>query len=119
MSKREIVHIEISANDPTQTAKFYSDLFGWEYTVDPQFDYAMFTSGNVGGGYPTVGEHMKAGTVIVYIGSDNLESDLENIKKHGGSPVGEIMPIPGMGRLVHFKDPNGNLLALWQSTPQG
>src|SRR5690606_35806723 len=100
------------------SAKFYTDVFGWDSTTDEQFDYTIFESGNVPGAFPNVNENVKAGSVIVYLDSDNIEADLENIKKHGGTPVDQIHTVPGMGRYAQFTDPGGNLLALWQNDPQ-
>lgn len=113
--KRPIVHIEIASKDPKASTAFYSKVFGWETSVDPTFDYHGFESGSVAGAFPQIGDSVKADSVIVYLESENIEADLEVIKANGGKPAGEIMPVPGMGRFVHFVDPAGALLALWQS----
>jgi predicted enzyme related to lactoylglutathione lyase len=117
MTKRSIVHIEIPAKAPKEAQEFYGKLFGWEMSVVEEFDYHSFMAENTGGAFPAVGEQYKRGDVTVYIGSEDLDADLAAIEKAGGKRVGDPMPVPGFGRLVHFSDPTGNVLALWQEDP--
>ena len=35
----------------------------------------------------------------------------------GGQIVMPKTPVPGMGWFLYFKDPEGNILALWQMDP--
>jgi predicted enzyme related to lactoylglutathione lyase len=116
MSKRSIVHVEIPTGASDESAKFYESLFGWGIQKDEKSDYTMFSSGNIGGGFLRLGDKVKVGDVTIYIASENLEADLENIVKHGGAQVGEIIVIPNFGRMGHFTDPTGNRLALWEDT---
>jgi len=115
MENRPIVHIEVSAKTPAKSADFYKNLFGWEINHMEEFDYTSFMTGNVPGALPKVTDINPEGSVIVYLGSPDLEADLAEIESHGGKKVGEITPVPGMGRYVHFTDPNGTRMALWQS----
>jgi predicted enzyme related to lactoylglutathione lyase len=123
MTKRSIVHIEIPAKAPKEAQEFYGKLFGWEMSVVEDYDYYSFMAENTGGAFPTVGaeigpgSQIKPGDVIVYIGSEDIEADLAAIEKAGGKRVSDPMPVPGFGRLVHFSDPTGNVLALWQADP--
>ena len=119
MQQRSVVHIEIPAKDHAVTSKFYADLFGWEKHRDESLDYTMFKSGNIGGGYPEVGELAKAGEVIVYLGSEDIEADLKQIEAHGGKRLGEVVEVPGNGFMAFFSDPAGNKLALWQDINSG
>ena len=85
MNKRAIVHVEIPAKDREVTAKFYSDLFGWEFRhMSEPAPYTMFETGNIGGGYPDVSENTKPGDVLVYIASDDIDADLKKIEGEGG-----------------------------------
>ena len=118
MEKRPIVHIEIPANDQQVGASFYAEVFGWNVQHMPDYQYTSFESGSVSGGIPTIdGEMYNPGDVIVYLGSKDLEADLENIETHGGKKLSDIIEIPNMGWMVHFADPSGNHLALWKSAP--
>lgn len=114
-SKRSIVHIEIPAKDRDTSAKFYAELFGWDYNhVGDPMNYTTFQAGNTGGGYPDLGDMTKAGDVRVYISSDNIEADLKKIEGLGGKTIMPNTEIPGFGHMAMFTDPAGNTLALWK-----
>lgn len=117
MSDHPIVHVEISANDRKESAEFYSAVFGWNVQHFDDMHYTTFTTGDgeVGGGLNPVGENTEAGTVTVYIGADDIEGKLADIVAHGGEVVMPMMEIPQTGWFAMFKDPTGNVLALYKA----
>ena len=120
MSKRNIVHVEIPAADQVIAGKFYGELFGWKITAMPEMDYTMWEAGDgSGGGLPSVSDENPAGQVTVYIDSDDIEADLKKVTQLGGTVVRPKTEIPQMGWYALFKDPTGNLLALYTSMNPG
>jgi hypothetical protein len=118
-ANRAIVHIEIPAKDRAANAQFYADLFGWKLThMTEPAPYTMGEAGNVGIGMPDMDEMYKAGDVIIYIASDDLDADLKSIEKAGGKTLMPKTDIPGMGAFAMFADPSGNRLALWMAAPR-
>lgn len=117
MGAHPIVHIEISAEDAGKSAEFYSEVFDWDITRDDAMDYTMFKAGEVGGGYSPINDLNPAGTVLVYLHTDDLAASMEAVKAHGGEVVMARHDIPTVGAIGMFKDPSGNLLALLQ--PEG
>jgi predicted enzyme related to lactoylglutathione lyase len=116
MSKRNFVHVEIPAADVQAAGKFYQDLFGWKLQHAAEFDYTMWEDGSgYGGGFTKVDEHNPAGQVLVYIDSDDIEADLKRVEELGGTVVTPKTEIPGTGWYGVFKDPTGNVLALYTS----
>jgi uncharacterized protein len=116
MSKRNVVHIEIPAADVPEASKFYQDLFGWKMEHAAEFDYTMWSDGSgYGGGFNKVSEDTPAGQVLVYIHSDDIEADLKKVAELGGTVVQPKTEIPGTGWFAQFKDPTGNVLALYTS----
>jgi hypothetical protein len=120
MSKHPIVHVEISANDCEAAGKFYSDLFGWNVRQMPEMNYAMFDYGveGVGGGLNSVQEDNPAGTVIVYVDTEDIDADLIKVEKLGGKIVTPKTEIPGMGWFGIFTDPTGNRIGLYTDLPR-
>lgn len=120
MSKHHIVHIEISANDRLGASKFYKDIFGWKIEQIPEMDYATFETGEgPGGGFNPVNKDNPAGTVTVYIGTDDIPATLAEITAKGGKVVVPEMEIPGVGWFAVFSDPTGNHLALYKDKDGG
>lgn len=116
MSKRNVVHVEIPAADVPMASKFYHDLLGWKMQHAAEFDYTMWEDGSgYGGGFNKVDDHNPVGQVLVYIDSDDIDADLKRVEELGGSVVTPKTEIPGTGWFGVFKDPTGNVLALYTS----
>ncbi|MBW8012195.1 MAG: VOC family protein [Chloroflexi bacterium] len=114
MSKHTIVHVEIPGNNPSETGKFYADLFGWKTEEVPGMDYISFETGEgAGGGFPKVDDQIKIGDVIVYVSTDDIEASLKKAESLGGKTMLPKTEIPGMGWFAWFTDPDGNTLALY------
>lgn len=118
MAGRKIVHIELSAKDRKALSKFYSDVFGWEAEHLDEMNYTTFKAGDgVGGGFNPVTDQNLAGTVIVYIETDNVTNSLKAVEKAGGMILMPETEIPNMGNFGIFKDPQGNKIGLYMAYP--
>lgn len=116
MSKRNIVHVEIPAANVEAAGKFYQELLGWNIQPMPEMNYTMWESeGGESGGFPPVSDDNPAGQVMVYIHSDDIETDLKKVEKLGGKVIHPKAEIPGTGWFGIFQDPTGNILALYTS----
>ena len=116
MSKRNVVHVEIPAADVPAASKFYEELLGWKMQHAAEFDYTMWSDGSgYGGGFNKVDDHNPVGQVMVYIDSDDIEADLKKVEELGGTVVTPKTEIPGTGWFGQFRDPTGNVLALYTS----
>ncbi len=114
MSKRNVVHVEIPAANVAATGKFYQELLGWKVQHDEAMNYSMWQAGDgSGGGFPEVNADNPAGQVLVYIDSDDIDADLKKVEKLGGTVIRSKTEIPNIGWFGMFKDPTGNVLALY------
>jgi predicted enzyme related to lactoylglutathione lyase len=121
MPKHPIVHIELSAKDREASGKFYHDLFGWEIQQMPEWNYATFSTGegSPGGGLNPITPENPAGTILVYINTDDIQASLRQVESLGGIVVSQPMPIPDVGLFALFKDSTGNTLALLEPHGEG
>ena len=116
MTKRNVVHIEIPAQDVSKAAAFYRDLFGWNMVVDEKMHYTMWEPvQGPGGGFNPLDENNKPGDVLIYVDSDDIEADLIQVKELGGTVVAPKTEITGIGWFGVFLDPTGNKVALYTS----
>jgi predicted enzyme related to lactoylglutathione lyase len=114
----KIVHIEISAKDRKELSKFYADVFGWEMKHIDDMDYTTFKAGDgVAGGFNPVNEQNPAGTVTVYIETDDVTASLQAVQNAGGTILMPEMEIPNTGKFGIFRDPQGNMLAVFMPYP--
>jgi predicted enzyme related to lactoylglutathione lyase len=107
---RRIDYIEFPARNIEDAKRFYSDVFGWEFT-DYGPDYTSFSDGRLNGGFEKSDATVGGGPLVVLYATD-LDAIKESVTKHGGSIAQDTYEFPG-GRRFHFSDPNGNVLAVW------
>jgi uncharacterized protein len=120
MTKRNIVHIEISSADAAQSGKFYHQLFGWKISPVPEMNYTLWEPEvGPGGGFSVVGPGTKAGDVVVYVDSDDIEADLQKVEELGGKVLVRKTEIPGTGWFGLFTDPTGNMIAVYTDMHPG
>src|SRR5256885_3072145 len=99
-----VVWFELEGSEPEQTAKFYSELFGWHTQTFPE------------AGYTTIDTHAGAGinggigaaqggkpSAKVYVLVDDLQAALDKVAELGGAavvagpqtPLGPFPPVSG------------------------
>ena len=117
-----VIHFEISAHDPENTARFYEKTFGWHFHKweGPQ-EYWLITTGQDGqpginGGLMQRREP-NLGTINT-IDVPALDAFAEKVEGAGGTVIIPKMAIPGVGWLAYFKDPEGNVFGMMQSDEQ-
>lgn len=122
----EVGHFEIPADNPERARKFYEAVFSWNLTHDPKADYTMVRTGPtdpqgrpkepgyIGGGIAKRGGSLMHPTVTVVV-TEILDAE-KSIEKHGGKVIQRKQPIGdgSMGFMAYFKDPEGNVIGLYQ-----
>lgn len=111
-----VVHFEVSGNDQPKLRDFYSRLFDWKITYEPQMNYSMVdtqTPGAIGGG---IGPAEGGQKVKFYVQVANLEDALAKAESLGGKTVMPPMRIPNVVALAQFSDPEGNVIGLVEDT---
>jgi predicted enzyme related to lactoylglutathione lyase len=122
-----ITHFEIHADDTDRAIRFYSELFGWQFTKwGGPVDYTMITTGpdgtpGINGGLMKR-QHPLGGNdgVIAYVcclDVDDLDKYVARGLELGGEAALPKMPIPGVGWLAYLKDTEGNVFGLMQPDP--
>ena len=128
MSK--VVHFEIPADDLDRAKNFYGSVFGWELQTTPMNE-GEYTSvrttdvdeqtqlptepGAINGGMFVRDERVTSPVITIDV--DGIDDALKQVEAEGGTTVTPRTAIPGMGAFAYFKDPEGNVLGLWETTP--
>lgn len=107
---RRVDYVEFGSTDLEATKRFYSQVFGWEFT-DYGPEYTAFNDGRLDGGFAATEQVVGCGPLVV-IYATNLEAMAASVREAGGQIVKEIFEFPG-GHRFHFTDPSGNELAVW------
>lgn len=125
-----IVHFEIPADNPERAAKFYRELFGWkidkwenpngiEYwmvqTV-PTNEQGMPERPGVNGGMmPRMYPNQQP---VNYIAVANVNDAVAKAERLGAKVMMGKTPVPGMGWFAQLTDPEGNVIAVWETDPE-
>jgi predicted enzyme related to lactoylglutathione lyase len=110
------VHIDIAADDPEREASFFRDVFGWTVTkLDGPVPYWLLNpSPNdptaVGAGIAKREQAWQ--TVNPTIDVLSVDDVTAKIETAGGTIVVPRTTLPGVGVLVTFKDPSGNIFSI-------
>jgi predicted enzyme related to lactoylglutathione lyase len=106
-----IHYIELSAPDLTVVEAFYAAAFGWTFQHWGE-GYISFEGAGLDGGIAKAQPLCGDGAPLVILYSDDLSGSVAAVEKAGGKIVAPIFAYPG-GKRFHFRDPAGNVLAVW------
>jgi predicted enzyme related to lactoylglutathione lyase len=113
-----IIHFEIDAEKPERAIKFFQKVFGWK--IDKwkgPVDYWLITTGKenepgIDGGLArrTEDEPSTVNTIDV----SSLDEYIKKVESNGGMIIRPKQPVPGVGYIAYFKDPEGNIFGMME-----
>ena len=103
-------YIELPATDIPATKRFYGEVFGWSFT-DYGPDYAAFDIAGRTGGFNAGRKVVPSDGPLVVLYANDLDA-MEARVKAAGAAIVSRESFEG-GRRFHFRDPNGNEIAVW------
>ena len=120
-----VVHFEIPFDDGERARAFYADAFGWNLMHMPEMDYTMVATGPTSEqgppsepGFINGGMLQRGATVggpVITVDCDDIDAALKKIETLGGTTAVAKEKVGDMGFSAYFKDPEGNLMGLWQN----
>lgn len=112
---------ELASSNIAGSEKFYVELFGWEAVAVPGMDdYKMFKVGdkNVAGFMDKSAMCDGEDLWLSYVNIADVNASLAKAVELGAETVREVTEIPGMGSFAVIKDPQGAMIAFWQSAEE-
>ncbi len=127
-----VCHFEVPYSDKDRMESFYSGVFGWQFQPAPgdvPYNFAFTTevdetfqpkkAGGINGGTyarPDDGSGVATSPVLV-LEVESCEQRIRDVQAAGGSLVTGPHPVGDMGIYAQVKDPEDNIIGLWQSLP--
>jgi uncharacterized protein len=119
-----VVHFEIPYDDGDRARAFYANVFGWQLLNPPGMGYTLVTTGPTGdrgpdepgfinGGMLQRQDFYTAPNIVIHV--DGIEDALRRIAASGGSIVRGRQAVGDAGFAAYFRDPEGNLIGLWET----
>ena len=118
-----VVHIDIAADDPEHEASFFNKVFGWNVTrLHGPVPYWLLSPepndpSAIGAGIAKREQPWQ--TVNPTIRVPSADAYVSKIEAAGGTIVIPRTDIPGVGVLVTFKDPSGNIFSILEPVSGG
>jgi predicted enzyme related to lactoylglutathione lyase len=106
-------YIELPATDILATKRFYGGVFGWTFT-DYGPDYVAFEVAGRQGGFNAGRKPVASDGPLVVLYANDLDAMEASVRKTGATILSRET-FEG-GRRFHFRDPNGNEIAVWTKT---
>jgi uncharacterized protein len=108
----DIAHLAINADDPEASLRFYEALFGWRF--EPGGHPGFFRMERESGPIVALQQRRALGGVHMTgfectIAVDDVGAVARAVVANGGRLVMERTTIPGVGELIFFEDPAGNV----------
>lgn len=103
-------YVELPGSDIPATKAFYGAVFGWTFT-DYGPDYAAFETAGRSGGFNAERKVVATGGPLVVLYAADLDGMEAKVRAAGAEVIGRES-FTG-GRRFHFRDPNGNEIAVW------
>ena len=114
MADQLIAHIEIPSSNLDETKRFLNKVFGWEFKPFGN-GYMLFNNHKgIMVGIRKVEKVNSGDTTVFHINVQNIDETLNAAKSSGGSIFKEKTVIPAMGWYALIKDPQGNIIGLYQ-----
>lgn len=115
-------HFSINADDVARARKFYEGVFGWKFQPWGPPDFFLVQTGTeedpgIEGSLQGRRELVKGEKINTYecsISVDNVDAIAKAVQSNGGKIVMPKVEIPGVGRLIFFQDPEGNVAGAMQ-----
>ena len=124
MMQGRVVHFEIPYEDGDRARSFYGEAFGWDLQSWGDGEYTLVSTGPTGEqgasepGFINGGMMQRQapyGSPIIVIAVDDVDASLTEVERLGGTTVTAKQPVGDMGWSAYFKDPEGNLMGLFQT----
>jgi predicted enzyme related to lactoylglutathione lyase len=120
-----VVHFEIPFEDGDRAQQFYKAAFDWQLQSMPGMGYVLASTGPTGDRGPTEPGFINGGmfsrTVspspgpLVVVDVPSIDDALRRIGELGGSTVLGKQPVGDMGFSAYVRDPEGNVIGLWET----
>ena len=115
MPHGKICYLEIPANRAEDSARFYSDIFGWKVRERGDGNLAFDDTGGVSGTWVKEDDRTPDERTRTYIMVDSITESLKRIERAGGKVVTQRTDIgKDMGAFAAFTDPVGNEFGLYE-----
>jgi uncharacterized protein len=116
----KVVHFEIPVDDAARARDFYTSVFGWDFGEWEGGGYWLTDAGpedEAGTGGALIERSELHASPVVVIGVASIDAALERAQAAGAEVVSPKSPIPSIGWAGYLRDPEGNIVGVFEPDP--
>jgi uncharacterized protein len=119
----QVAHFAINADDLPRARRFYEKVFGWKFQAYGPPGFYMIDEASARASGPLRGSLQQRREIVAgvrmtgyecTISVNDIHATATSVTKNGGSIVMPICTLPGIGQLLFFQDPEGNIAGAMQ-----
>jgi predicted enzyme related to lactoylglutathione lyase len=119
----QVAHFAINAGDVNRALRFYENVFGWKFQAYGPPGFFMVDEKSAKVTAPLRGSLQQRREIVAgvpmrgfecTISVDDIDAAAAAVEKNGGKIVMPICTLAGIGRLLFFQDPDGNIAGAMQ-----
>ena len=113
---KHICYFEIPFDDQQRAQKFYSEMFGWEFTemtMGLSRYFSIKTPHGIPGGL--LARQKTHNGPVSYVEVESVDDSLRKAKKLGATVIVGKISLASMGHFALLEDTEKNVIGLWQS----
>jgi predicted enzyme related to lactoylglutathione lyase len=123
----QVAHFAINADDVNRALRFYEKVFGWKFQSYGPPGFYMIDEQSAKAAVPLRGSLQKRREIVpgvpmhgfeCTISVDDIDVTAAALEKNGAKIVMPICTLAGIGRLLFFQDPEGNIAGAMQYDPK-
>ncbi len=115
MSKREILALQIHSENHEQAARFYQQLFAWDFEIVEAFPVIRVSDiGSLQANLAPVHDMHQAGDVDIAVASEDIDADLAKAQALGGQILLPKTETPLRTTIGIVASPDGTKIVLVQ-----
>ena len=118
--KNNLAHFAINADDVPRAKRFYEQVFGWTFNAWGPPNFYITEDAGVRGALQKRRELVPGQRMISYectIAVASIDDTAKAVTANGGKTIMQKSVIPGVGALMFFQDPEGNVFGAIQFDP--
>lgn len=108
----EITSVEFPSSSKSASTEFFQTVFGWRATHHNE-SYTHLTGGGIDVGLQG-DAHEQSATPLIIVRVPDLAEARREIEAAGAEVTFGPFDFPG-GRRLHFREPGGNEMAMWEA----
>ncbi|MFQ5555946.1 MAG: VOC family protein [Acidimicrobiales bacterium] len=115
--------VDLATTEPEGAKRFYSAMFGWDFTDEEAGGEAVYTMATKDG-HAAAGMMQQAQEQVdmglppmwnTYITVDDVQATVGRVESAGGRVMAPVMDVMDAGKMAVVVDPSGAVVCLWEA----